>query len=332
MENTTKKDINAELRVFCKSSDSALFVLAQHCSMIRGKGAFAKMPLAPTLIGLIFVDAPEFDGAARCNKFLQLNMAGFYSTATDTVYLTPFIETGITCYAPYGAKTQKARQFPIQYKPIPTKEMLNKLGKELTLRLMPDLQPTAFDVNNPNDTNCALEAFFDEAEKECMLNSDDFKTIDCENYAEYALLTNNNIAMYIENPEKWVNVAADMVMGEPTVRKILTSRLQQMKNTQTILETIKNDPNHYWHKIKQLVDAIRGKKTVVVRLHSGIKFRIETEQLYRYTGTYMYWGDYDVSAGVSVHKKNIKNQHLEFKIDDIQQVLYREKTIFGTAE
>lgn len=78
MKNTSQKnDINADLKEFCKSSDSALFVLAQHCSMIRGKGAFAKMPLTPTLIGLIFVDVSEFDGAARCNKYLQLNMAGF---------------------------------------------------------------------------------------------------------------------------------------------------------------------------------------------------------------------------------------------------------------
>lgn len=332
MDNTTKKDINADLKEFCKSSDSALFVLAQHCSMIRGKGAFAKMPLAPTLIGLIFVDAPEFDGAARCNKYLQLNMAGFYSTVTDTVYLTPFIEAGISWYAPYSAKTKKEQRFPIQYKPIPTREMLSDLGKALTPRLKQDLQPTVFDINNPNDIECALEAFFDEAEKECVLDSSAFKYIDCQDYAEYALLTNNNIAMYVESPEKWANMAADMVMAEATIRKTLTNHLQHIKNIQTILEAIKNDPNHYWHKIKQLIDAIRGKKTVFVRLHNGIEFKIETEKLYKYTGVYTHWGNYETPAGYPRNGAIKKAQHLEFKVDDIKQVMYRGKTIFGTAE
>lgn len=331
MKNTSQKnDINADLKEFCKSSDSALFVLAQHCSMIRGKGAFAKMPLTPTLIGLIFVDVSEFDGAARCNKYLQLNMAGFYSMVTDTIYLTPFIEASISWYASYGAKTE--RRFPIHYKPIPTKEMLSDLGKALTPRLKQDLQPTVFDINNPNDIACALEAFFDEEEKECVLDSSAFKYIDCQDYAEYALLTNNNIAMYVENPENWANMAADMVMAEPTIRKTLTNHLQHIKNIQTIQEAIKNDPNHYWHKIKKLIDVIRGKKTVFVRLYNGIEFKIETEKLYKYTGVYTHWGDYETPAGYPRNGAIKKNQHLEFKVDDIKQVMYRGKTIFGTAE
>ena len=127
-------------------------------------------------------------------------------------------------------------------------------------------------------------------------------------------------------------MAADMVMAEPTIRKTLTNHLQHIKNIQTIQEAIKNDPNHYWHKIKKLIDAIRGKKTVFVRLYNGIEFKIETEKLYKYTGVYTHWGDYETPAGYPRNGAIKKNQHLEFKVDDIKQAMYRGKTIFGTAE
>lgn len=310
---------------YCETtSNIAPFVFAEHCQQIHGKSAFVKLPLSATLIGLVLVNAAEYKTAAR-GAFTNMEIVGFYATTTGKLYLRESLKHSIAWYYPQG----EVPEFPIQYEPIPVMDMLNSLGKEVTNILEQELEPVSYDINNPNDIERATSYFFDEKKEPTNLSVEDFQTYFCKDFVYESLLTNNDIAEYLLEPERWSQQTAEKVLENEEVRKSLYARLQILRKVSAILAAIRNDPDHYWHKVKRLLAAIQGKKNVVVRLKDGVEFKMNTAGLEYYNGIY---SDYYIAPEDRAKVRLHFSEWSSLSIKDIQTVLYRGKTIYDAKD
>lgn len=308
---------------FCKNPCEMIFVLAEHSQLIKGRKAFAKIPMGKTLIGLMLINLDDFEGIAR-GVAVQPDVMGFFSAHTEKLYFTPSLEYSFSWY--YNANGEDTK-FPIEYEERPTKQMLAAVGKKLSTQLMSAIEPTNYDIHNQNDISWAAPVFFDEKPISMVLDETDMLSYDCKDFVLEHLLRNADYEQYLINPEEWVAQVQAKVMNNPTIKHALVRILRRKMEMESIIELVKKDETHFWHKTKRLLEAIQGKKSVLVRLEN-VEFKMYTEGLDKLNGVYSSYYIYPDDR-CKVLMLNDKCSYYEFGICDIKQVIYRGKVIYA---
>lgn len=308
---------------FCKNPDETIFVLAEHSQLIRGRKALAKLPLGKTLLGIVLINRDEFESIAR-GVTSQPDIIGFFSAHTEKLYLTPAFEYSISWY--YNANGGNT-EFPIEYEERPTKQMLAAVGQKVSALLKPAIELTDYDIHSQNNISWAAQPFFEGEPVSTVLNDVDMLSYDSKEFVSEQLLRNADYEQYLINPEEWVAQAQDKVMANPDMKCALSRILRRKMELKAIIEQVKKDESHFWHKTKRLLDAIQGKKSVLVRLEN-VEFKMYTEGLDKLNGVYSsYYIHPDDRCKVLT--LNDRYSYYEFGICDIKQVLYRGKVIYA---
>lgn len=308
---------------FCKNPSEMIFVLSEHSQLISGRKSLAKIPLEKTLIGLILISLDEFEGIAR-GATPQPDIIGFFSSYTEKLYLTHSFEYSISWYFNANGKDTK---FPIEYEEKPTKQMLAAVGRALSVQLKPTIELSNYDINNRNDISWALPAFFDGKAVSTELDDTDMLSYDSKEFVSEQLLRNADYEQYLINPEEWVAQAQAKVMDNSNIKHALARILRRKMEMESIIELVKKDETHFWHKTKRLLEAIQGKKSVLVRLEN-VEFKMYTEGLDKLNGVYSSYYIHPDDR-YKVLTLNNKCSYYEFGICDIKQVLYRGKVIYA---
>lgn len=313
--------IDAELRRFCEDENAFFFKVSDYTDAIVGDNGFFKIKMAPTVIALVEMYSNEFD-IAIADARMPVTVAGFYSTATKKLYMYE----GVKQHFERAYINGNRQDFPFDFETMPMYEMENKLCRALTEHILATMKPSAVDIEDVESIRFAHDDYFSAMQEKVMLCGYDLNDIDRSFNNKF--LNNQSIALYLEQPQHWLEKAKGWVLADKKMMQKVINILQTRADICAVCNAVDSQPKHPWNVRKRIYMAIRDKKqvTVYVTGKNGkeVGFKVNTAGL-RYPNETLY--SFYIAA-----KDRDKVEELlgrtDFNIKDICRIEYGRKEIF----
>lgn len=298
-------DLTEKIVAFCCNPNEFILPLG------NGMHVFLKFPITPALIGLAIVKNEE-DIAAKMNVIMDA--MGFYSKDTGKLYF----RDDILYTAALWDNQKDVPCASVKYEPLPLKKMERDLANSITKVLEVRTPKPEIDVLKDNISIARADYF------SCRDRGANIRPADISDMMQEMKLTSNNeVEQYLADPEKWLNAAAERLLGQSTKLQALYKKRLEIY---TIIQALKNTP-HQWNRAKRLAEIVADKTTVTVTTVNGETFRAKASGLDLY-----HCGVYDDSCILPKYRTALLESHhtefYRFFIEEIKKVEYNGKVIF----
>lgn len=317
MNELTRKVID-----FCKDATQIFFPLDSYGGnkplpeMGHSKRGFIKVSISQTLIGLAVTHEDEFSELAASMK-VYIEFYGYYSTNTGKLYFKD--ETRYMAEFWDEEKNRPGRY--LEYEPLPYDNMAAELSQALTDKFRIDITAPAIDVDH-DDIDMAKDVFFDHENFTAAILPADIRDLMTD------VTRNAKTEQYLSQPDAWLREAVSGMLAK--YGTVLYTLFKNRLAIQTIIELLKQKPQHPWNRAKRLALAVAGKTTVTVTIKHDdgpITFRMQTFGL-----SAQFAGQYSCEYAVPKDRNMLHDQyHLNtFSIAEVMSVMHNGKEIFQT--
>lgn len=316
--------IDAELHRFCEDDNAFFFKVSDYTDAVVGDLGFFKVRMAPTIIALVEMYSHEFENAIADVRF-QGTLAGFYSTSQKKLYMYE----GVKYHFQRPYINGNRPEFPFGFEPVPTQDMGQRLCNALTEHFLPRMKPLDVDVTDEDKIRFAFDDYFAPQNAKVAILGIDLLCTGGSKAIQRQYENNGAIALYLDQPQLWLEKAMKEVLADEDMCSALTNALQARADIHAVCEAVRQMPDHPWNVRMRICEAVAGKNTVTVHACKDgkeVSFKANTSNLGKPKGI-IYSFDIDPKDREKI-EKIFKRKATGFHIEDIRQIEYRKKVIF----
>lgn len=249
--------VDDKLAAFCKDSN-AYSIDASKLSKQLAKDQFLlKTNVSDDIIVLTV-----------CNGILEiltgwerLNPLGFYSISANKFFFVRNPETALVC-------KESGMELPIHYNPIPIYDMECAFRKAVAEQLVDSIPEPDVDIYDKKTLRIVFPGYFNENND--WTNGEvpfDPEILPC---SFQTVIPKNSTAMtevtkYLTDSEQWAKDACRRFLTHKAPLKETEKAMTDIMNYHYICRKIHAAPDHPWNKAIRLANAMKDKKSVIVR-------------------------------------------------------------------
>ena len=322
--------ITSMLASFCEDTHSYIFTFPEE-TFIDSSNGIIKIPLTDGIVGLAHVDKTEFDIWISGSRCVDIELFGFFHMKRRKFYLRNSVFSLFWKRIP----ERERPDFPVEYDEIPKEEMIQQFCEKMTEVLKDDILNESSSLKKVRGK--AVERAFFRGFDGPKLKKPDVMSPYCDDFFTCCLLNNKKIALYLDDKDKWLSDAVDTACMNVRFYDALRSIMEEQLSIADEIKAVVSKKDHDWNKIKYIMDAVKGKKSVVIDIKKDGKeasFKCSTDafELGSYYGLGLYGSWYiPKSDRIKLHCIFDVNNFV-FGINDIVRVSYRGIPLYEAAK
>lgn len=260
--------IDDKMAAFCKNKEAYTINASKLSSQFRKDKILIKVYLSGDIVALMAMDSSKYQFALEGPDITPY--LGFYCANSNKFFFVAGVESILL-------REGEDAKMPLHYNPLPFEEMDDALRKGMAERLAASIPTSNIDIFD--EKTCwfaANEYFFSQGDFEptpyCSFCSV-MKKKDSEM---------SEVSKYLTNPEEWVRDTCEKIYAKKSALKKAKNEMASLTKLHIICKMIRETPDHPWNKAIRFVNAIKDKKTIIIRFKKGgetCDFRIRPSNL-----------------------------------------------------